>query len=154
MEKRSLDLTPKLPREAPFVKQRQLLHETPLFRFGSGFHVLFQFRAAFLSAFLRLIVLIQDIFLSTAGLYGLGNLIPVHRDGACRLADQLSQSYFQALLRETKQVSYGNYILEDLARASFPRKRESRRGIPASIEPAPGLNMGTTRKNRLRDRLA
>lgn len=106
MEKRSLDLTPKLPSEAPFVKHRQLLHETPLFRFSSRSHILFQFRAAFLSAFLRLLVLIWGIFLSAAGLYSLGNLIPVRRDGACRLADQPSKSFFQVLLRGTKQVSF------------------------------------------------
>ena len=53
-----------------------------------------------------------------------------------------------------KDDSKGNYLLEDPTRSSFPRKRESRRWIPASAEPAPGLNGGMMRKTCLRDRLA
>ena len=106
MEKRSLDLTPKLPREAPFVKRRQLLHETPLFRFGNRSHVLFQFRAAFLSAFLRLLVLSPDIFLGTARLYDLGNFVSVCRDVTCRLAYQPSQGFFHTMLGRVEQISF------------------------------------------------
>ena len=50
------------------MKYLQLFEKIPLFHFGSRFHVLFQLRAVFLSAFLRLLVLIQGIFLSAAGL--------------------------------------------------------------------------------------
>ena len=35
--------------------------------------------------------------------------------------------------------------------SSFPRKRESRGWIPACAAPAPDLNVGMTRRNRLRD---